>query len=184
MLKTTETLLEKLARNDQNRWARFYGDYVPWIERTLCAKLPLSREDSEEIVHDTLVELVRAMPNYKKRGAFHSFLFKIAQNKAIDRLRKDARYAARLEKFAQEPLEPSPQEFQNETFLAALRRVMADDSISGIVKIAFRRYAQEGEDARKVAEDLGMDVNAVYQIKNRLKAKIKAEMERLRIEYE
>ena len=64
MLETTETLLKGLAANDQSRWARFYRDYAPWIESTL-RKRGLSPQDAEEVVHDTLVELVRIMPTYK-----------------------------------------------------------------------------------------------------------------------
>ena len=32
MLETTDTLLKGLAEGNENRWARFYHDYAPWIE--------------------------------------------------------------------------------------------------------------------------------------------------------
>ena len=182
MLETTETLLKGLAAGDQNRWARFYRDYAPWVENLLL-KHGLSHEDAEEVVHDTLVELVKIMPTYKydktHKGAFHSLLFKIAQNKAIDRLRKIKAEAKRLAAFAAEPLAPSDEDWRRETFNMAIRRVFADPDIGETSKIAFRRFAQLGEPAETVAQELGLTVNNLYQIKSRLKDRISDEVRRL-----
>ena len=67
-----------------------------------------------------------------------------------------------------------------ETFNMALRRVFADPAISETTKIAFRRFVQLGENAEKVADELGLTVNNLYQIKNRMKMRIKAEVEKIR----
>ena len=166
MLETTETLLKGLAEGDQNRWARFYRDYAPWIEGVLC-KRGLSHQDAEEIVHDTLV-------------ALHSLLFKIAQNKAIDRLRKNAAEAERLAAFAREPLAPTEADWRLETLNMALRRVFADPAIGETAKIAFRRHVQLEEPAETVASELGITVNNLYQIKSRIKKRIAAEMRSVR----
>ena len=182
MLETTETLLNGLAAGDQNRWARFYRDYAPWVENLLL-KRGLSHEDAEEVVHDTLVELVKIMPTYKydkpHKGAFHSLLFKIAQNKAIDRLRKIKAEAKRLAAFAAEPLAPSDEDWRRETFNMALRRVFADPDIGETSKIAFRRFVQLGESAATVVRELGLTANNLYQIKSRLKDRISDEVRRL-----
>ena len=182
MLETTETLLKGLAANDQNRWARFYRDYAPWIESTL-RKRGLSPQDAEEVVHDTLVELVRIMPTYKydksHKGAFHSLLFKIAQNKAIDRMRKIKTESEHLTRFAAEPLLPNEEDWRRETFNMALRRVFADPSIGETSKIAFRRFVQLGEPAEKVAADLGITANNLYQIRSRLKQRLVEEVRRI-----
>lgn len=182
MLETTETLLKGLAAGDQNRWARFYRDYAPWIE-SLLLKRGLSHEDAEEVVHDTLVALVAIMPTYKydktHKGAFHSLLFKIAQNKAIDRLRAIKADAEHLAAFAEEQLAPTAEDWRRETFNMALRRVFADPSIGETSKIAFRRFVQLGEDAAKVAADLGITANNLYQIRSRLKQRLAEEVRRI-----
>lgn len=182
MLITTETLLEKLAANDQNRWARFYRDYAPYIKGNLIKK-GVSETEADEIVHDTLVDLVKIMPTYKydrtHKGRFHSFLFKIAQNKAIDRFRKANAEAAKIERFAKEPFAPSDEDWRRETFNIALRRVFADESIGETSKVAFRRFVQLGEDAGKVAADLNITVNNLYQIRSRIKQKITEEVRRI-----
>ena len=187
MLTTTETLLRGLAEGNEGRWARFYRDYAPFLEDFVSRKFPLAHEDAEEIVSDTLIDIAKLMPTYRydkaKKGAFHSLLAKIAQNKAIDRLRKLKRTAEELEKFAAEPVALSEEDWRREIYNAALRRVMVDASIQESTKIAFRRHVQLGESAAEVAADLGQEVNALYQIKNRMKEKIAAEVESLKSEF-
>ena len=187
MLTTTETLLKGLAEGNEGRWARFYRDYAPFLEDFVVRKFPLSHEDAEEIVSDTLIDIAKMMPTYRydkaKKGAFHSLLAKIAQNKAIDRLRKLKRTAEELEKFAAKPVTLPEEDWRREIYNAALRRVMADASIQNSTKIAFRRHVQLGEPAAEVAADLGLEVNALYQIKNRMKERIAAEVESLKNEF-
>lgn len=183
MLETTDTLLKGLAEGSQNRWARFYRDYATWIERTLTSR-GISRQLAEEAVQDTLVELVKIMPGYKydkaKKGAFHSLLFKIAQNKAIDRMRKAQAEADKIARFAAEPLAPGEEDWRLETFNMALRRVFADPSIGETSKIAFRRHVQQGESAETVAAELGITANNLYQIKNRIKRRLADEVRAIR----
>ena len=183
MLETTDTLLKGLAEGDQNRWARFYRDYAPLIERTLT-KHGISHEDAEEAIQETLVYLVNIMPSYKydkvRKGAFHSFLFKIAQNKAVDLMRKAKADTDKIARFAAEPIVPAEEDWRLETFNIALRRVFADPAIGETSKIAFRRHVQQGENAETVAADLGITVNNLYQIKNRLKQRIADEVRSIR----
>ena len=181
MLTTTETLLKGLAAGNESRWARFYRDYAPFLESVILKKHPsMSHADAEEIISETMIDIAKMMPSYHydkaQKGAFHSLLAKIAQNKAIDRFRKDERYAAKLEKFAQEPIVISDDDWQRETFNMALRRVFADPTIRESSKIAFRRVVQQGEDVATVARELGLAPNAIYQIKNRMKERLQGEV--------
>ena len=184
MLTTTETLLKGLAAGNESRWARFYRDYAPFLENFLVDKYPsLSHADAEEIISETMIDIAKMIPTYQydkeKKGAFHSFLAKIAQNKAIDRFRRDERYAAALEKFALEPIVISDDDWQRETFDMALRRVFADPAIRESSKIAFRRVVQQGEDVATVAADLGLEPNAIYQIRNRMKERLQEEVRKI-----
>ena len=184
MLTTTETLLKGLAAGNESRWARFYRDYAPFLESVILKKYPsMSHADAEEIVSETMIDIAKMMPSYHydkaQKGAFHSLIAKIAQNKAIDRLRKDERYAAKLERFAAEPITISDDDWQRETFNMALRRVFADPTIRESSKIAFRRVVQQGEDVATVARDLGLESNAIYQIKNRMKERLQEEVRKI-----
>ena len=199
MLQTTETLIAGLAANDETRWARFYRDYAPYIENTLLDNTPLSPSDVEDVIHETLIALVALMPAYRHdragKGAFHSFVLKIAQNKAYDLLRRRTRAQNRHAAFAADPaagpsaavepsftLEMSDADWRRELCAMALRRVLADPSVRSSSKIAFRRYAILGEPAARVAADLGLSVNALYQIKNRLTERLAVEVRCLEVE--
>jgi len=186
MLETTDTLLKGLTDGNESRWARFYRDYAPWIESFL-RKLGLSQSDSDEILHTTLVALAKQMSGYKydkaKYGPFHSYILKIARNKAIDRMRRNTTYAECLKRFANEPIPTAEEDdWRKATLDIALKRVFANPDIGETTRIAFRRHVQLGEDAETVAGDLGITVNNLYQIKRRIKEAIKAEVEKLRTE--
>ena len=86
----------------------------------------------------------------------------------------DAEHLAAL---AEEQLAPTAKDWRRETFNMALRRVFADPSIGETSKIAFRRFVQLGEDAAKVAADLGITANDLYQIRSRLKQRIAEEVQ-------
>lgn len=201
MLQTTETLIAGLAANDETRWARFYRDYAPYIERALLKHTPLSPSDVEDVIHETLVALVALMPAYRHdragKGAFHSLVLRIAQNKAYDLLRRETRAQNHRAAFAADPsmgatssaeprftLELSDVDWRRELCAMALRRVFADPCIRSSSKIAFRRYAILGEPAARVAADLGLSENALYQIKNRLTERLAAEVRTLEAEDE
>lgn len=187
MLITTETLLKGLAEGNEGRWARFYRDYAPFLEDFIVNKFHLSHADAEEVISETMIDVAKIMPNYvydkAKKGAFHSFLMKIAQNKAIDCLRRQARDVAELEKYATDPIDFSQEDWRREIFNAAFRRVLNDSTIQDSTKIAFRRVVQQGEPIEKVASDLGMDVNTVYQIRSRMKIRLAEEVKKLKEEF-
>jgi len=155
-----------------------------------------SPDDAADLIHETLLELVRIMPTYRydpvRKGAFHSLILKIAQNKGNDLRRKRMREQEHRETLSDDPtLNPgdcalpeihfdvSEDDWQRATFDMALRRVFVDPSIRETSKIAFRRVAQLGEDPTTVARELGLEVNAVYQIKNRLKERLRDEVHKI-----
>ena len=190
MIPTTETLLKGLAEGNEARWARFYRDYAPFLESFLADKFNIGHADAEDIISETLVDIARQMPTYRydkaRNGSFHSLLYKIAQNKTLDWLKKQRRESLRLEAYSAEKLAlsaPSADDWRNALYAAALRRVMADPSIRESSKIAFRRVVQQGEDAQTVAAELNMEVNALYQIRSRIKNRLAEEVEKLKGEF-
>jgi hypothetical protein len=58
----------------------------------------------------------------------------------------------------------------------ALRRMQSDPAVEPRTLEVFRAYAVEGVDAAEVARRFGLKENAVYQIKNRMGRRIKAEV--------
>ena len=181
------------------------GAFLPRLrpegESTLLKHTPLSPSDVEDVIHETLIALIALMPAYRHdragKGAFHSLVLRIAQNKAYDLLRRETRAQNHRVTFVADPtagstdaaephisLELSDTDWRRELCAMALRRVLADPTIRSSSKIAFRRYAILGEPAARVAADLGISVNALYQIKNRLTERLTAEVRTLEAEDE
>ena len=188
MLTTTETLLKGLAAGNESRWARFYRDYAPFLEKVVREKSPgLSQSDVEEIVSDTMIDLAKLMPNYNydraKKGPFHSYLAGIAKHKAVDLSKKLGRDAENLAKFAAEPFSISGEDWRRARYEAALRRVLTDTTIQSSTKIVFRRVIQLGEPVDAVAADLGLTANAIYQIRDRMKKRLTEEVKKLETDF-
>lgn len=94
MLQTTETLIAGLAANDETRWARFYRDYAPYIERALLKHTPLSPSDVEDVIHETLVARVAA-----DLGLSENALYQI-KNRLTERLAAEVRTLVLLGAFS------------------------------------------------------------------------------------
>ena len=127
------------------------------------------------------------MPTYTydkaTKGAFHSLLAKIAQNKAIDRFKKENRHTDLVKAFASEPLTISREDWRRERYAIALRRVLSDETIQESTKIVFRRIVQLAEPVERVAADLNLTANAIYQIRDRMKKRLMDEVQKLEAEF-
>ena len=187
MITTTETLIEKLAAGDGARWARFYRDYAPHLEKYLNRKYPSLHDEIEDIISETMIDIAKTMPGYHydkaKYGAFHSLLNRIAYNKAVDHLKKMTRETDALAKLAAEPPMISDDDWRRTLYGIALNRVMNDATIQDTTKLVFRRVVQLGEDTAKVAAELGIEPNAVYQIRDRMKKRLVEEVEKIQKEF-
>lgn len=189
MKSTSESLLADLAREaGATRWTEFVSIYGPIIRCFLQKKYALAEADVDDLLQTILVEVVKMMPTYSysktQRQRFHSLLYTIAQRRAIDYMRRNGTYEKVLADYAESRSSssesiPSEVDWRQTLLSAALKRVMADPTIQESTKIAFRRYVILGEDAVRVAEDLGFKPNAVYQIRNRLVGRLQEEIRRM-----
>ncbi len=74
---------------DANEWA--YRDLVRRYERPLFSliyRMVRDRERAEDLAQDAFVKALKALKTYRPQYKFSSWIFKIANNVAIDHLRK------------------------------------------------------------------------------------------------
>ena len=96
---TSKTLLRDLAADAQSpRWTEFVARYRPVMEAFLAARHPSLAAETDDLVQETLLALVRVLPDYRyvpgEQGSFHNYLTGILRNKAAMVLRR-RRTAAR-----------------------------------------------------------------------------------------
>ena len=156
---TSTTLLKCLGDAQSSRWGDFVERYEPSMRAFLAARFPSVPAD--DLIQETLVTLVRAMPSYvyspREKGFFHNYLFGILRHKALHHLRDADREKAAREAFA----------------------AMADPSIREQSKQIFVRVAINGEKPEDVAAAFGVTRNSVDQTKARLVAKLRIIKEEL-----
>ena len=93
---TSKTLLRDLGADARSpRWAEFISRYRPMMESFLAARYPSLAPDADDLVQETLVALLRALPDYRyvpgEQGSFHNYLTGILRNKAASLLRRRGR---------------------------------------------------------------------------------------------
>jgi RNA polymerase sigma factor (sigma-70 family) len=185
---TSMTLLKDLASDPKHaRWTEFVQGYVPIMQVYMKNHFP--DLDADDMIQETLIAIVGALPNYKyqpdKKGAFHNFVIGVLRRKSLDEIDKRATVAKNMDGYgdiiraerAREAEKPMKVR-QEAIFELARQEVMADETIYSRTKQIFERVSR-GEDPAVVAEEHGVERNAVDQIKSRMMKKLAEAVERL-----
>lgn len=199
--RTRRSLLTRLKNwDDHAGWKEFMDRYGRFIfSRALNAGL--SREESEDVVQDTLVSVAKKIPDFRylgEKGSFKAWLIMIVKSRIIDVLRKKARRLpdsralpmAGLdgtgtdagERIAQNEDELShenlwQQEWEQHLLERASARVR--DRVSPKHFLAFRMCTQQGKSPAEVARSLGLSLPTVYLIRHRVGRQVAAEIKLL-----
>ena len=186
---TSKTLLRDLGDDARSpRWAEFVSRYRPMMTAFLAARFPALAADADDLVQETLVALLRALPDYRyvpgEQGSFHNYLTGILRNKAVSVLRlreaeakRDARAAGPSSPSAtpdEAAAESDEASWRDAVLQIALRQLLADESVQERTKQVFVRVAVQGEAPAAVAAAFGIDRNAVDQMKSRMTHRLRA----------
>lgn len=180
--ETSTTLLRDLAGDSQHaRWGEFVSRYRPMMEAFMREKFP--GLDADDVIQETLAALVKALPSYRyvpeEKGSFHNYLTGILRHKALKTAASEARRNEVLEGFASDPARGPEAKgthgkgWRESVFEIALQQLLASGSIHERTKQVFVRIAVNGEPPAEVAASLGIDRNAVDQIKNRMMLRLR-----------
>jgi RNA polymerase sigma-70 factor (ECF subfamily) len=201
MIDTNETLLDRLkAENAHTAWEEFYRLYWQPILR-YARKLGLGEHHAREVLQDTMVALMRVLPQFaydRTRGKFRNFLLTIVHRKSLAVQRRARRHqvlsldsnepwgagtaplldrvAAPLDRAEAAEAEARWRESLVETAMADLRD---DPAVEPRTLAVFEAYVLARRPVADVAEEFGLKVNAVYQIKNRLLRRVQADVAQL-----
>lgn len=188
MSETSASLLDRLRSNpDPTAWQRLIELYTPLIRGWLRqhAHLP---QDADDIVQEVLAVVVRKLPQFQhsqRTGAFRHWLRTITVNclRAYWRSQKarpvatgDSDFMQRLNEL-EDPNSGLSKLWDLEYDQHVTRRLleMIRPRFAATTWRAFQRVALDGEDAARVAAELGMTVNAVFVAKSKVLSELRQE---------
>lgn len=157
-----------LGQDDAAAWLAELRPGLYRFVRAQLAVLPGADQTAEDVVQETCMAVLKALPTYQDRGhPFSTFVFAIALNKVRDAYRAASRTPATLESVPDRPdAQPGPEETlvqrsedaEVERLLAALPDASRD--------VLLLRVAA-GMTTEQTAEILGMSAGAVRVAQHR-----------------
>jgi len=190
MINTNEILLDRVKRLDaHDAWKEFYDNYWAAIIR-YGRKIGLSDAQAKDVLQETMVDLMRILPKFSydsAKGKFRNFLLTIVHRKAM-------RVFARIKKDTNIPWDSANQAEIHETRKMVLdahqlrlwREAIYEEALVELSKCpdveprtweVFKAYAVQNNPAQQVAQQFDVEVNSVYQIKNRLLKRVQKSVE-------
>jgi len=195
MIETDPTLLGRLKGNNaQEAWREFYQSYWGAILR-YARKLGLNEHEAEEALQETMVALMRVLPEFaydRSKGRFRNFLLTIVHRKSVDVLKRRERpggvawnVVAENTVAASDGREGTDEReaearWRDSLLEEAIRRMREDPRYAEHTLGIFEAYVVERRSVEEVARRFRISENAVYQVRSRLLRRVKAEVARLR----
>jgi RNA polymerase sigma-70 factor, ECF subfamily len=187
---------QEVVRQAREGYERAYRELVRRYERpvfSLIYRMVRDRELAEDLAQDTFVKVLNALDSYRSEYKFSSWIFKIANNTAIDHLRRkeldtlslegapDAVNPERAEATALQlgdRTESPLQEMESRELGSAIERAI------GALRPEYRscillRHV-EGRSYEEVAEILGLPLGTVKTYIHRARAELKTALESIR----
>lgn len=190
--QTRESLIARLPDHaDSAAWQEFVDLYEPLIYG-IGRRHGLQPNDAKDLVQEVLTAVAGSISRFEadsKRGRFRSWLFRVARNQALIQLRKLTRQPATVGEVEVEVAINAQSSSAETEFDAAYRRRAfrwAARRVREVVKPntwdCFARTAINGESPSSVAEDLGLDIGAVYLARSRVMARLRRMVEGVTVE--
>ena len=187
---TRESLLARLPDHaDSAAWQEFAELYEPLIYG-IGRRHGLQPNDANDLVQEVFTAVATSIERFepnRAQGRFRTWLFRVARNHALIQLRKLARLPSAtndINSILSDEPDGSDREFdaafRRRAFRWAARRVR--ESVKPTTWECFSRTAINGEPAQAVANDLGVDIGAVYLARSRVMARLRKMVENVSAE--
>jgi RNA polymerase sigma-70 factor, ECF subfamily len=182
-LSTSLSLLERLRKPDDTAaWPRFVRLYTPlllvWLQR-----LGFQDSDSEDLIQEVLVDLIRGLPTYERRGdgSFRGWLHKITRNQCVNFRRRQARQVKFVDSDLPTIEDQSPiaeldeTEYRLQLAKQAMQLVQSD--FNAATWAAFTGLMLENRPVSDVARGLNVTENAVNLARYRVLKRLREELD-------
>lgn len=184
--KTSMTLIANAAANDQEAWTRMTEVYGPLVYYW-CRKYGFQPEDASDVFQDVFRSLFGNLKNFKKESEgdkFRAYLWTITRNKMRDFAKVQAGKAKGSGGTEAVRLlsEVSETEDTSESVVISLSSVLQDaigniqSEFQEITWNMFWRVTVDDQNPGVVADELGVNIDSVYQAKSRVLKKLRAKL--------
>lgn len=174
-----EILIEKFKKGDLSAFDELMGKYWKQIYYLALGMSNNSCEDAEDIAQEVFVKVFNALPSWKPKASFYTWLRTIAMNLCIDRHRaRSRRQTQSLESkkglVMDIPTDPadSPMRFTEAEELWQ-RILLAAEELSPRQRKAFMLCRYGGVPQKEAAEIMGCAVGTIKAHLNRATAKMR-----------
>ena len=188
--QTRQTLLQRISSGgDEQSWEEFVHYYQTFIY-IVCKKINLTHHQADEVTQQVLIKLWEKFPNFKydSSKSFRSWLYKVVQNTSYDYFRK-----LRSQNNLKSKVQEQPNENITLSELEKLAEKEWNDYLSSLALENIRKdFSPEtidiflrlldGEDARKLEEEYGLQRKVIYVYSKRVRDRLKIEYRKLAAE--
>ena len=180
---TSTGLLRNVAQGpDAERWPDFVARYKPVLDYYLggmaAADPRLTRDLWDDIEQETFVALLTTLPDgryEREKGPFHSWLRSVLKHKAQRVLERRGVVAEIPDQDGVEALSTQESDAMadrlaalSELWRLLVRSVFAEGRFSAQSRSIFLRLAAGQSTVRELADEFGLEENAIYQLKKRI----------------
>lgn len=177
---TRSSILRAVADTGNDvAWNRLFDLYAGFVF-SIARRKGLKPEDADDMVQVVFADLARNLPTFnydRTKGRFRSYLTGLVNWRVMDRLKSGKREAELKANFWEEARAAggdddfAEREWQAAAMEEALRRIKPD--VRPEHYAAFVASAVEGQDTDIVTKLYGISRDSLYQIRNRLTAKLR-----------
>lgn len=180
-----QSLIEACVRGEKASMKRLYDMYRERIFST-CVRMLRSVEDAEDALQDTFIRAFRYLPGFKGESSLSTWLYRIAVNICIEKLRKRGREGetVTIEDYMGECVASTSTDGSTERFNMIVEREI--QKLPRGCKTVFVLHAIEGFKHEEIAHMLeissGTSKSQYYQARERLRKNLLPYLEELRYE--
>lgn len=170
-------LIEAAARGDRVAFSGLYGRYAPRVMRRL-SHLVGPRGPVEDLLQETFLRAMQAMPRFRRGSPFDRWLLRIATNCAFDQRRRERRSLWRLFAAPEEiddAVERRQQGADRYPELDAVHRALRGLSPKLCEVVVL--FDLEGMSLAEIADELGIPLATVASRVRRGREQLRAQLE-------
>ena len=88
MIINDQSYIDRIRDGDTNAFGKLVDRYKDLVF-TLCLRMTGNREEAEEVAQDTFLKAYRSLGKFKGESKFSTWIYRIAYNASLDRLKKN-----------------------------------------------------------------------------------------------